>query len=658
MCTPSPLHGVTTVVGGNCGFTIAPLGDAGDVDYVMRMMARVEGMSIDALRAGPAWDWRTFGEWLDRIDGRLGVNAGFLVGHSTMRRLVMGDAAVHDAATPEQIAAMVALAHDAMASGALGVSSSLGEAHTDGDGNPVPSRAASHDELLALRTRGARPRGHDARVHRRDGRDRRRSHRADDRHVARGQPPAELEPAREPLPHRGLRAAAHVVRPRHRARRARRRAHAARPDAAAREPHPRRPPGLARRRSRSGPTNGAGRSPTRRRERRCAPVRRKRRAAASARSPSPSCSRSPTRPPGRRRSIGRSIADIAAERGADPVDVLIDVVLPDRLPLTMVFPSLVPSLGRSDEGWRVRAGVWHDDRTVLGGSDAGAHADLMCHANYTTMLLGESVRDRALLTLEEAVRQLTDVPARLYGLRDRGRVAEGWIADLVVFDPARVGSGPAQVRHDLPGGGERLYAEAQGIEHVLVNGREIVAGGRLTGDLAGTLLRSGRDTDTVTVPARRREQQHELRQSRIRHRREPWDRQGHRGVARPGGLRRRDHGPDVGGGRGARALVDAEGVGHVAAARQPVVDGGARARHGPRRADRAGRPARPRVARRRGDEGARHVGSRRRRRAQRALHRARPHGPVPRHADRAAREAARRQRARRARCSTSCCSRR
>ena len=161
--------------------------------------------------------------------------------------------------------------------------------------------------------------------------------------------------------------------------------------------------------------------------------------------------------------VGRSIADVAAERGADPVDILIDVVLPDRLPFTMVFPSLVPSLGRSDEGWHVRASVWRDDRTVLGGSDAGAHADLMCHANYTTMLLGESVRDRQLLTLEDAVHQLTDVPARLYGLRDRGRVAEGWIADLVVFDPARVGSGPPQVREDLPGGGERLYVEARGI---------------------------------------------------------------------------------------------------------------------------------------------------------------------------------------------------
>jgi N-acyl-D-aspartate/D-glutamate deacylase len=104
-----------------------------------------------------------------------------------------------------------------------------------------------------------------------------------------------------------------------------------------------------------------------------------------------------------------------------------------------------------------------------------------------------------LLSLEEAVRQLTDVPARLYGLRERGRVAEGWHADLVVLDPATVGSMPARARFDLPGGSGRLYAEATGVKHVLVAGREVVTDDQLTDELAGTLLRAGQHTETVTI---------------------------------------------------------------------------------------------------------------------------------------------------------------
>ena len=118
----------------------------------------------------------------------------------------------------------------------------------------------------------------------------------------------------------------------------------------------------------------------------------------------------------------------------------------------------------------MRGEVWHDDRVVLGGSDAGAHVDVMCHANYTTVVLGDLVRERGLFTLEEAVRRITDVPARLLGLRDRGRIAEGAHADLVVFDPDTVGSLPAAERHDLPGGSPRLYTDAVGIEQVMVGG--------------------------------------------------------------------------------------------------------------------------------------------------------------------------------------------
>jgi N-acyl-D-aspartate/D-glutamate deacylase len=204
-------------------------------------------------------------------------------------------------------------------------------------------------------------------------------------------------------------------------------------------------------------------------------------------------------PAGSEHLVGRSISSIARERNADPVDILIDVVLPDRLPLDTVFPSLVPEMGVTEASWKRRAEVWRDGRTVLGGSDAGAHIDLMCHANYTTVLLGESVRERAVLSIEEAVHQLTDVPARLYGLRHRGRVADGWNADLVVFDPDRVGSGPARPRRDLPGGGERMYAEGTGIAHVYVNGEEIVRDDAFTGAEGGQLLRSGIDTETVSA---------------------------------------------------------------------------------------------------------------------------------------------------------------
>jgi N-acyl-D-aspartate/D-glutamate deacylase len=197
---------------------------------------------------------------------------------------------------------------------------------------------------------------------------------------------------------------------------------------------------------------------------------------------------------------GRSVDALAQELGVEPADVLVDVVLPDRLALTLILPSLVPSLGASQEGWEARAAIWNDPRVLLGGSDAGAHIDLMCHGNYPSIVLGHAVRERGVIGLEAAVRLMTDRPARLLGLRRRGRIEAGWHADLVLFDPERIASDPAAVRHDLPAGGERLYANARGIEHVIVNGTTVVRAGTFTGDLAGTVLRSGRDTETVTVP--------------------------------------------------------------------------------------------------------------------------------------------------------------
>ncbi len=499
LASPSPLHGVTTVLGGNCGFTIAPLGD-GHADYVMEMMARVEGMSLASLRSGPSWDWRSFGEWLDRLDGRVAVNAGFLVGHSTIRRVVMGPAAVGGPATEGQLEAMVAVAREAMAGGALGVSSSLGEAHTDGDGQPVPSRFASRDELLAL---AGAVREHEGTTFEfipamgeiPDD----RIELMADLSLAANRPlnwnllgslsPVAIYEQQLSASDRARARGAHVVAltlpdlMRLRASRvledmpgwrevmglpdAERRRAAADPD--------------TRERLRQGALEAASRGLGAVTSWDLVEI-----------GEATSAATEPL--------AGRTVAAIAADRQVDPVDVLIDVVLPEGLPLTLVLPSLVPALGTSDEGWRVRAAVWKDDRTVLGGSDAGAHLDIMCHANYTTAVLGEAVRRRGLLSIEEAVRQLADVPARLYGLRGRGRLTPGWAADVVVFDPERVDTDVARSRFDLPGGGCRLYAEGRGFHHVFVNGREVVAADRFTGELGGTLLRSGRDTETVTVP--------------------------------------------------------------------------------------------------------------------------------------------------------------
>jgi N-acyl-D-aspartate/D-glutamate deacylase len=135
----------------------------------------------------------------------------------------------------------------------------------------------------------------------------------------------------------------------------------------------------------------------------------------------------------------------------------------------------------------------------VGAADAGAHLDVASSFTYTTSLLGGAVRDRGLLTLEAAVRELTDVPARLLGLDGRGRIAEGSIADLVVFDEHAVAPHEVHLRADLPGGARRLYAEADGIDHVLVGGASVVEDGALTDARPGVVVRSGRHTSTVTV---------------------------------------------------------------------------------------------------------------------------------------------------------------
>ena len=148
--TPSNLHGVTSAVMGNCGFTLAPVNNENDADYLRRMMVKVEGMPLEALETGVSWDWNSYGEYLSKLEGNVGLNVATMVGHCALRLAVMGPDATEKIATPEQVQEMQKLLAKCIEEGGLGFSTTRAFTHKDGDGNPVPSRVASEDELLAL----------------------------------------------------------------------------------------------------------------------------------------------------------------------------------------------------------------------------------------------------------------------------------------------------------------------------------------------------------------------------------------------------------------------------------------------------------------------------------------------------------------------------
>jgi N-acyl-D-aspartate/D-glutamate deacylase len=503
--SPSVQHGVTTVFGGNCGFTLAPA-PPDQQDYLTRMLARVEGMPLDALRAGLDWGWSSFADWLGRLDGRIAVNAGFLVGHSALRLAVMGSDAVGGEATRAQIARMVILLQQALNDGALGLSTSQSPTHNDGAGQPVPSRSASRFELVTLAgglrdhpgttleaiiagclsgftdddialltdmsvaadrplnwnllgVSAANPDGHQRQL-RASGISAERGGRV----VALTLPqamkirlsflsgfvldglPGWRDTMHLPVPER-LRALSD--------------------------------PQVRRRLAEGAASKEAGMLRGLAQWDRLIIVETFAAENADA--------------------TGRSVGEVAAARGGEAFDTLLDIVGADEL-RTGLSPPLT---GDDAADWRLRAEVWRHPGAVIGGSDAGAHLDMMCGAIYTTALLGRGVREHQVVTLEEAVRLVTDVPARFYGLTERGRITPGWHADLVLFDPATIDHGPERTRYDLPSGAPRLVADAFGISSVLVGGVEVCRDGVATGAMPGTVLRSGRDTETVSAGAPR-----------------------------------------------------------------------------------------------------------------------------------------------------------
>jgi N-acyl-D-aspartate/D-glutamate deacylase len=470
MLSISPWHGVTSVVLGNCGFGVAPTRPE-HRDLVLRTLENVEGMSLDALRAGLGADWpfESFPEYLDAVERRgTAIHVGAFVGHTPVRLFVMGEEATEREATDAEVAAMRRLVGDALAAGALGFASSKSPTHVGAAGRPVPSRAASlaeiealagalgeagHgvfqatigagfflDQLEALQRRIGRPVTWTALLGGMLGPE---GHRPVLERTAKAQadgvavwPQVSCRPLlfefqwKAPFPFEML----PVMQPVSAADRAGKKRHYA------------------------------------------DPAFRRAFAAAASRWQDAVIASSPSDP-----SLAeRRLADVAAERGVEPVDLMFDLALASDLEARFRIAVL-----NTDDA--IVGELLAHPATLLGLSDAGAHASQLCDAGAPTTLLGKWARERGTLRLEEAVWRLTGQPAALLGLADRGRLAAGCAADVVVFDPATVDCGPVRRVFDLPAGADRLVADAAGIDAVIVNGVVVREHGRDAVDPEGPL---------------------------------------------------------------------------------------------------------------------------------------------------------------------------
>jgi N-acyl-D-aspartate/D-glutamate deacylase len=452
---PSSYHGVTTVVAGNCGFTIAPTREEHH-ETIVHTLENVEDMDPATLLAGVVWDFETFPEYLDAVQRR-GTDLNFTayIGHSALRLYVLGDAAYERAATPEEIDRMASLVREGIAAGAAGFSTSFSFAHRGIDGKPVPSRFADHDEVQALFaaadaagkgvvlfTPGEQCQYEDAYMW--------------TQRIARpimyplfatpnGKHHVTLQ-----MHERGLADGARVwpqVTPR---------------------PLTMQFTMADAYNLNTGTVFGELLKVSR-------PVR-----IAAYRDPewralaAADLEKSQMKPRWDTFEIsetrkfpelaGRRVSDVANERRVTPLDLMCELALAEDLETR--FRAYIAN----DEPEQVGELLLHD-QVILGLSDAGAHVDQLCDAPLPTDLLGQWVRERGVVPLERAVRKLSGEPADLFGFAQRGYLRPGYWADVCVFDPATVASGPTRRVRDFPADAERLTAEEPvGVRHVLVNG--------------------------------------------------------------------------------------------------------------------------------------------------------------------------------------------
>ncbi len=480
--TSEPQHGVTTVVMGNCGLTLAPVHPGGE-DAIVQSFVRVEAMPRAALAAGVPWGWRSYGEYLDRLEGRVGINVGGLVGHIAVRHDVLGEEAVERAATPDEVARMRQLVAEALEGGALGMSTNRNDRHFREDGKPVSSRLADDDEFFGLcdvlselnsgvieTIRG---------LHQPD-------HIAWYDHLARrtGRPIlwqivlhrwAEPDLWREQLEgiaptfQAGYRAygLTNTV------------------------------PIVNRFNLRNGQVFDEFRTwknlmflPDVVRKQAFADPETRQKLRAEMETPERTVFHRrwdlvriiKVARPENAGYVGKSVAEMAASRGQDPLDAFLDLSLEEDLE-TMFWSS------NSNGDPEAVGEILRSPYTLVGQSDAGAHVQFDAAFGYGTTLLGEWVRERGVLSLEQAIHKLTFQVASIYGLEDRGLLRPGYAADLAIFDPQTVAAGEPEWAEDYPANTRRLVQPSVGMHYTVVNGQVIYADGALSGDLPGHVLR-------------------------------------------------------------------------------------------------------------------------------------------------------------------------
>ncbi len=468
------------------------------------MMAKVEGMALPALEQGVDWNWETFAQYLDRLDGNIAINTGFMVGHCALRRYVMGTQATEGEATPEQIEAMVAELRIAIEAGGMGFSTTLSSTHSDGDGVPVASRHASVEELVALSAEVGRHEGTSLEGAFTGG----LNEFFDDE--------IELIAKMSGAAKRTLNWNVLTVDSKVPTRIPRQLSAAEAAEAAGGRVMALTMPVLVPMNMNFGTFCSFNLMPGWAeilglpKEERIAKLSDPEvRAGMVERSHSDEAGVfrrladwdnyviGDTFSEANAGLSGKRASELAAEWDTDSFSALVRVAINDDLQ-TVLWPG---SPDNDPESWELRRQVWDDPRAMIGGSDAGAHLDRMSGAPYTTRFLGDMLRGRKLVSIERAVQLITDDPARLFGLIERGRLAEGFHADVVVFDPEEIGAANARLVHDLPGDSPRLFAEAKGMVRVFVNGVVTVVDSEATGTTPGRVLRSGVDTAGTEVAA-------------------------------------------------------------------------------------------------------------------------------------------------------------